>query len=199
MNLKDSETRLNLMRAFAGESQARNRYNMAASVARKEGQYFISKIFDFTANQEQAHATVFYGFLKEINDTNFDFTASYPINCYDTTAKHIQAAVHNEYEEYNSAYKNFADIASKEGFNAIANAFTMIAEIEKIHAERFETIDRMIADGSLTKGNDQTIWVCSNCGHIHTGSAAPMMCPVCSHAQGYFVNDCFKEKTTVLV
>ncbi len=199
MNLANSETKINLMRAFAGESQARNRYNMAASVARKEGYNFVSKIFDFTACQEQAHATVFYGFLKEVNDTNFDITASYPVNCYDTTEKHIEAAIHNEFEEYNSAYKSFAEIAKNEGFNEIAGAFGMIAEIEKIHAERFEQISKMLKDGTIVKGDNSSIWVCTNCGYVHKGPSAPMSCPVCSHPQGYFADDCFKTKTTILI
>jgi len=199
MTLKNSETMQNLMRAFAGESQARNRYNMASSTAKSEGYHFISKIFDFTACQEQAHATVFYGFLKEVNDFNFDFTASYPVNCYDSTLMHLKAAIHNEYEEYNSAYKTFADIAKKEGFNEISGAFTMISEIEKIHAQRFEEICRMFEDGSITKGDSDSLWVCTNCGHVHKGPAAPMVCPVCSHVQGYFVPDSFKGKTTILI
>lgn len=194
MNLKQSETKLNLMRAFAGESQARNRYNMASSVAKKEGHYLISKIFDITACQEQAHATVFYNFLKEENDTNFDICASYPVNCYDTTQKHIESAIANEYDEYSSAYKTFSEIAKKEGFNEISNAFAMIAEIEKTHAERFEALSRILKEGSITRGENSTIWVCTNCGHIHTGPGAPMSCPVCSHTQGYFVKDSFKNE-----
>ncbi len=199
LEFKNSETKLNLMRAFAGESQARNRYNMASSVAKSEGQHFISKIFDFTACQEQAHATVFYGYLKDVNDTEFDFSASYPINVYDTTQKHLEAAVHNEYHEYNNAYKAFAQTAKEEGFNEIANAFSMIANIEETHAKRFEEILKMLKDKTLTKGENNEIWVCTNCGHIHVGPSSPAMCPVCSHSQGYFVKDCFKDKTTILV
>lgn len=199
MNLASSETRINLMRAFAGESQARNRYNMASSAARKEGYHFISKIFDFTACQEQAHATVFYGFLKELNDVNFDICAAYPINCFDTTEKHLKAAVNNEYDEYNSAYRSFAETAKQEGFNQISSAFTMIGEVEKIHAERFDKILKMLNDGSIFKSENSGLWVCTNCGHIHSGVSAPTSCPVCSHPQGYFVNDCFKTETTILI
>ena len=117
MDLQSSQTKINLMRAFAGESMARNRYNMAASTAFSEGHHAIGRIFDFTAKQEQAHATVFYGFLKDVNDTNFDICAAYPVNVYDTTQKHLEAAVKNEYEEYESAYKSFGDTAKAEGFN----------------------------------------------------------------------------------
>ncbi len=199
MNLASSETKINLMRAFAGESQARNRYNMAASTARSEGYFFIGRIFDFTACQEQAHATVFYRFLEEVNDTNFDICASYPVNYYTSTLKHLEAAFHNEMEEYNSAYKDFARVAKEEGFNEISNAFNLISEIEKIHAERFDAILNMIKNGTIDKTDGDSIWVCSNCGHIHKGPAAPNMCPVCQHARGYFVQDSFKEKTTILI
>ena len=199
MELKSSETKINLMRAFAGESMARNRYNMAHSAANKEGHFAVARIFDFTAKQEQAHATVFYNFLKEENETAFDITASYPVNVYTKTEDLLKAAVHNEYEEYNSAYKNFADVAKSEGFNEIANAFTMIAEIEKIHAQRFEELLSLLDAGKLYKCDAGAIWVCTNCGHIHNGPAAPVACPVCSHAQGYFISDSFKEKTTILI
>lgn len=199
MNLKSSETKINLMRAFAGESMARNRYNMAASAANKEGHFAVGRIFDFTAKQEQAHATVFYNFLKEENDTHFDICASYPVNVYTKTEDLLKAAVHNEYEEYNDAYKNFANIAKEEGFNEISNAFNMIAEIERIHAERFEAVLTQLNDGKLYKCDADTIWVCTNCGHVHKGPTAPVACPVCSHAQGYFISDCFKEKTTILL
>lgn len=199
MDFKSSETKINLMRAFAGESMARNRYNMAAETAIKEGYHAIARIFDFTAKQEQAHATVFYDFLKEVNDTNFDITASYPVNVYSTTREHLNAAVKNEYEEYNSAYKTFADIAKSEGFNEISSAFTLISEIEKIHAERFELFLKLMSESKLYKSDTETLWVCSNCGHIHKGSTAPLACPVCSHAQGYFTSDCIKEKTTILL
>jgi len=199
LNLQQSETKINLMRAFAGESMARNRYNMAASKANSEGYYAIGRVFDFTAKQEQAHATVFYNFLKELNDINFDICASYPINVYDSTIKHIEAAAKNEYEEYESAYKSFSDIARQEGFNAIANAFSQISEIEKIHGDRFNDLKTMLESGNMYKGSDDTIWVCTNCGHIHTGNSVPAACPVCSHPQGYFIKDCFKEKTTILL
>lgn len=199
MNLKDSETKINLMRAFAGESMARNRYNMAATTACSEGHHTIARIFDFTAKQEQAHATVFYGFLKEVNNTEFDICAAYPVNVYTTTKEHIDAAIKNEYDEYNSAYKAFADVAKNEGFAEIASAFTMISEIEKIHAERFEMLCKLLSDSKLYKSDTETIWVCTNCGHIHRGTSAPLACPVCSHAQGYFANDCIKEKTPILL
>ncbi len=199
MDFLKSETKINLMRAFAGESMARNRYNMASECAFGEGYQVVGKIFDFTAKQEQAHATVFYGFLKEVNDTDFDITASYPVNSYKTTREHLNAAVKNEYDEYNSAYKYFAEVAQKEGFIEISNAFSMISEIEKIHAERFETFLNLMTSSKLSKADNDTLWVCSNCGHVHKGTSAPLACPVCSHPQGYFADDCIKEKTTILI
>lgn len=199
MEFKQSETKINLMRAFAGESMARNRYNMAATCALSEGYHAIARIFDFTAKQEQAHATVFYGFLKEVNDTDFDITASYPVNVYTSTRDHLSAAVKNEYDEYDSVYSSFADIAKQEGFNQIGNAFTMISEIEKIHAERFEMMLKLFTDSKLAKDDNETLYVCTNCGHIHKGNSAPLACPVCSHPQGYFIKDCIKEKTTILL
>ena len=199
MELKASETKINLMRAFAGESMARNRYNMAHSASGKEGHYAIAKIFDFTAKQEQAHATVFYNFLKEENDCIFDITASYPINVYTKTEDILKSSVHNEYEEHNNIYKNFAEVAASEGFNEISNAFAKIGEIEKIHAQRFENLLNALKGGTLCKSQADTLWVCTNCGHVHSGVSAPVACPVCSHAQGYFVRDSFKEKTTILI
>lgn len=199
MDLQSSQTKINLMRAFAGESMARNRYNMAATKAFSEGYHAIGRVFDFTAKQEQAHATVFYNFLKEVNDTNFDICASYPVNVYDSTEKHLEAAVKNEYEEHNSAYKAFGDTAKSEGFNTIANAFHMIGEIEKIHGDRFDSLLKLLKEGNLYKGNNESIWICTNCGNIHTGPSAPAACPVCAHPQGYYIQDCFKEKTTILL
>ena len=194
-----SQTKANLMKAFAGESMARNRYNMAASCATSEGYHALARLFDFTAKQEQAHATVFYNFLKEVNDTNFDISASYPVNVYTSTRDHLNAAVKNEYEEHNSIYRSFAETAKQEGFNQIANAFGQISEIEKIHAERFELFLRLITDSKLAKDDSEILFVCTNCGHIHKGTSAPLACPVCSHPQGYFVKDSIKEKTTILL
>ncbi|MBE7030987.1 MAG: rubrerythrin family protein [Ruminococcaceae bacterium] len=187
MNLADSQTKINLMRAFAGESQARNRYNMAASKARKDGFYTIAEVFDYTAKQEQAHATVFYNHLKEVVDTNFTMDASYPVNIYDTTLDYLKAAQHNEYEEWQDAYKTFGDIAKEEGFTAISNSFYMIAGIEKVHGDRFGKFAEDLQNGTLYKKEEGTIWICTNCGYLHTGAEAPGLCPVCSHAQGYFL------------
>ncbi len=195
MPLENSVTMYNLMRAFAGESQARNRYNMASRDARNEGYEAIAKIFDATAYQEQAHATVFYGFLSEVNFKNFDITASYPVNVVKTTIEHLKHAVHNELDEYENVYKNFADIAKSEGFDNIAATFNMIAKIENIHAQRFKNLLDDFEDNKLyVKDGDQT-WICTNCGHIHTGPSAPDVCPVCSEPRGYFLH---KDYFTIL-
>lgn len=199
MNFNSSETKINLMRAFAGESMARNRYNMGASRAKSDGHYAIASLFDYTAKQEQAHATVFYNHLKEVNNSNFEINASYPVNVYDNTLQHLEAAVKNEYEEYETIYTSFGDIAKEEGFNAIANSFYMISNIERGHGDRFKLFADALKNSVLYKNETDTIWICTNCGHIHTGPAAPSLCPVCSHPQGYFVNDNFKNSLPVLL
>ena len=132
MEFANSETKINLMRAFAGESQARNRYNMAAKQAKKENLVIVESLFNYIACQEQAHATVFYDHLKEVNDTNFDISASYPVNNYSATKDHLKAAVHNELEEYEDIYRNFAEIAKNEGFPVVASSFELISKIEKL-------------------------------------------------------------------
>lgn len=178
---------------------ARNRYNISASKALSDGHYAIASLFNYTAKQEQAHATVFYNHLKELTDTNFDIDAAYPVNIYDDTLKYLEAAVKNEYEEYENIYKSFGDTAKEEGFNTIANSFYLISDIERGHAERFQVFAQALKDSSLYKTQNETVWVCTNCGYVHTGTSAPLSCPVCSHAQGYFVNDAFKNKLPVLL
>lgn len=189
MELKDSKTRVNLMRAFAGECQARTRYDMAASVARKEGHEGIAKVFEYTANQEKAHAKVFYDFLKASNGEVIMLDTAYPVNSYDTTKEHLASAKKNEYEEWDEVYKEFARIAKEEGFSAISAAFEMISEIEKVHGDRFEKYLDEINNSSLYIDNEETEWICSNCGAIIKGKSAPEICPVCKKNQGYFTKD----------
>jgi rubrerythrin len=186
MLLKDSRTMVNLMRAFAGESQARNRYDMAAKCAKSEGLYIIERTFKCTAKEEQAHATVFYNFLKELNGQKILIDGTYPVNVYSSTLDHLKAAVENEYEEYDEIYKTFGDIAKEEGFEKIAVTFFNIAEIEKTHSERYNKFYEDLKNGTLFKNSTETEWVCTNCGHIHRGVSSPLVCPVCSHPQGYF-------------
>ena len=187
MEFAKSETKINLMRAFAGESQARNRYNMAAEQAKKDGLIVVESLFNYVACQEQAHATVFYDHLKEVNEENIDISASYPVNIYSATLDHLKAAVHNETEEYENVYKTFGEIAKEEGFPVIASSFELIAKIEKNHADKFAAFVRHLEDGTLFERNGQIAWMCTNCGHVHFGPQAPQVCPVCKHERGYFL------------
>ena len=188
MNFENSNTMFNLMRAFAGESQARNRYNMASKTAIKDGYYAIAKIFDLTASQEQAHATVFYNYLKEVNFKNFDISASYPINVVDTTKDHLKYAVDTELSEYQDIYRSFSDEAKSEGFDNIALTFELIGKIENIHATRFKALLDDFDDDTIYQNKPQEIWICTNCGHVHDGPMSPLKCPVCSVDRGYFLN-----------
>ena len=132
-----SETRLNLMRAFAGESQARNRYTFAAGLAKKKNLQVIEGVFTFTANQEQAHAKVFYSLLQQVSGQNLKVDGTYPVELYPDVLQHLRSAQHNEYQEWDHDYKGFAKIAHEEGFAEVAHIFTMISNIEKTHGDRF--------------------------------------------------------------
>lgn len=187
ISLKDSETKTNLMRAFAGESQARNRYIFAASIAKKQGLYVIESVFNFTANQELAHANVFMKHLKEFNGENIEIDASYPVEVTNSVIELLENAAHNEFEEYNDAYKSFAETAEREGLMQIANSFNNIAKIEKTHGERFEMFAKLLRQNQLFVSDVECEWMCLNCGYIHKAKEVPEVCPVCSHVKGYFV------------
>lgn len=187
MNLKTSETAKNLMRAFAGESQARNRYTFAASMAKKEGLPVIRAVFQFTADQEKEHAEVFYNFLKEMAGETIHIDGGYPVDVYDKTLDLLKAARHNEYEEHDIVYKNFGDIALEEGFDRIGQVFHMIAGVEKTHGDRFALFADLLESSKLFASEVETGWVCLNCGYIYKGKIAPKYCPVCEHEQGWFV------------
>ena len=186
-DLRDSETAKNLMRAFAGESQARNRYTFAAGLAHFQKMPVVEQIFTYTANQEKEHAEIFYKFLEPLDKETIFIDGGYPVDMEQNTLAQLNAAAHNEFEEYDVVYKSFGDIAKKEGFTQIGNAFHMIAEIEKTHGERFQYLADRLGSGKLFISDVKTGWVCLNCGHIHFGTEAPQMCPVCKHEQGYFV------------
>lgn len=186
-DFKTSETAKNLMRAFAGESQARNRYTFAAECAKKQGLHVIEAVFNFTAGQEKEHAEIFYNHLKELVGQTIEIDAGYPVEPYDDVLKHLNAAVHNEYEEHDPVYKDFANTASQEGFSAVAASFNMIAKIEKTHGDRFKMFADFLEQNKLFVSDVQEGWMCLNCGHIHTGTSAPARCPVCDHEQGYFI------------
>ena len=187
MNFINSVTKENLMRAFAGESQARNRYTFAASLAKKKDLYVVSAVFGFTADQEKEHAEIFYQHLKELAGQNIFIDGGYPVDISEKVEDLLKMAKHNEYEEYNDVYKGFAEKAEEEGFNKIAASFRMIAEIEKIHGDRFDRFARMLEEGSLFVSDVKTEWMCLNCGYVYTGTKAPNICPVCDHSQGFFI------------
>ena len=182
-----SQTRENLMRAFAGESQARNRYTFAASQAQKEGLAVVAQVFTFTAAQEQAHAKVFYKFLQELSGQTVSVDGTYPVDLYPDTLGQLKAARHNEYQEFEHDYAHFAQIARQEGFDLIGGRFEMIARIEKTHGDRFGLFADLLEGKKLFDKGEETVWMCLNCGQIITATAAPQLCPVCSHEQGYFI------------
>lgn len=188
VDFMDSRTRENLMRAFAGESQARNRYTFAASAARKEKLESVARVFEFTADQERAHAKVFYDLLLPSAGQNIAIDGNYPIDLSDRTLDLLKAARHNEYEEFEHDYAAFAEIAHREGFDLIGGQFELIAQIEKTHGDRFGLLAELLEKGTLFgEDNHQEVWMCLNCGEIITASLAPQVCPVCRHGQGYYV------------
>lgn len=188
MDFKTSETKINLMRAFAGESQARNRYTFAASQAKKEGLQLIENVFLYTAGQEKEHAEVFYNHLRAMaGETIVIDHAGYPIDLADSTLQLLRMAQHNEYQEHDVEYKRFGDKAKEEGFAEIAASFHMIAEIEKVHGDRFGKFADFLEQNKLFVSDVDTGWICLNCGHIYTGKEAPAQCPVCHHDRGYFI------------
>lgn len=187
MELKDSQTKLNLMRAFAGESQARNRYTFAHGMAKQQKLYVLAEMFKFTAEQEKEHAEIFYNHLKELTGQTIKIDGGYPVDLYEDMLGVLKSAKHNEFEEFEDVYPAFAKVAKEEGFTKIANDFEAIAKIEKIHGLRFDRMAMLIENHQLFASSKNEKWLCLNCGHIHEGTKAPQMCPVCSHEQGYFL------------
>lgn len=187
MDFSKSITKDNLMRAFAGESQARNRYTFAAAQAQKSGLHVISAIFAFTASQEKEHAEIFYGHLREMAGSTISVDGGYPVDISDSVAELLARAQHNEYEEHDSVYKSFGETARQEGFDRIAAAFQQIAGIEKIHGDRFGRYARLIQEGKLFVSDVEEEWMCLNCGFVFRGKAAPSSCPVCRQERGYFI------------
>ena len=172
MELKGSKTEQNLMTAFAGESQARNKYTYFASKAKKEGYEQIAAIFQETADNEKEHAKMWFKLLHG---------GEVP-----TTAENLLAAAEGEYYEWTDMYDEFAKVAEEEGFKAIAAKFRMVAEIEKHHEERYRKLLKNIEDEVVFSKDEDCIWICRNCGHIVVGKKAPKVCPVCAHPQSYF-------------
>lgn len=185
--LKNSVTKENLLRAFAGECQAWRRYELAAGQAKNQKLQVLYWLFNYTANQEKEHAEIFYNHLQAFHGQEISMCANYPIDHSTDLAVLLDCAAKHEADEYNSIYKSFGDKAKEEGFTAIASSFHMIAEIEKIHSERFARYARLMHQNQLFDNGTPTTFICLNCGHIHHAMGAPQICPVCSHDQGYFV------------
>ncbi len=186
-DFKQSETMKNLMRAFAGESQARNRYTFAAAQAHQQGLFVLEQVFKFTADQEQEHAEIFYNQLKELAGETISIDGTYPVDLSPNMSELLKMAQHNEYEEHDDVYKNFGDKAQEEGFGKAAMKFHKIAEIEKMHGDRFGAFAKLLEENQLFVSKVETKWICLNCGYIYEGKEVPMSCPVCDHEQGWYV------------
>lgn len=187
VEFKNSETKDNLMRAFAGESQARNRYTFGASQAKKEKHQAIAQIFLYTADQEREHAEIFYKHLKELGGETIHVDGGYPVDITDDLAELLRMAQHNEYEEHDDVYRHFAEKADEEGFDRVAASFRMIAQIEQYHGDRFGRFAEWLEKNKLYVSDVKTGWICLNCGFVYEGEKAPEKCPVCNHDQGYFI------------
>jgi rubrerythrin len=183
MELKGSQTEKNLLAAFAGESQARNRYTYFASQARKEGYMQISAIFEETANQEKEHAKREFKFLK---GGEVEITAAFPAGVIGSTLENLKAAAAGEHYETTEMYPEFAKTADKEGFLEIADVFRRIAVAEKRHEDRYVALAKNISDGTVFKRKKTVRWTCRNCGYVHEGTEPPETCPACAHPQSSF-------------
>lgn len=186
-SLKGSETAKNLMKAFAGESQARTRYTYYAGIAKKENYIQIYNIFTEIAEQEKEHAKIFYRFLlNDFQNEEIMIEASYPVDFFEETGENLKAAAKGEKEEWVKLYPMFAKKASEEGFIAISEKFRQIASIEKYHEEKFESLLKSLNDSSIFIRDEKTLWKCNNCGYIYESKEAPKVCPVCMYPQGFF-------------
>jgi rubrerythrin len=183
MALKGSMTEKHLLAAFAGESQARNRYTYFASQARNEGLVQMAQIFEETANQEKEHAKRFFKFLEGGDVT---IQASYPAGKIGTTLDNLKAAAAGEMFEWGTLYPGFAETAEQEGFKDIAAVFRNIAVAEKQHEKRYKELAANLEAGRVFKRGNKVVWRCLNCGYLHEGTDAPAQCPACAHPQAYF-------------
>jgi rubrerythrin len=182
-SIKGTKTEQNLLKSFAGESQARNRYTYAAGVARKEGYMQIADAFEETANQEKEHAKRFFGFLE---GGMLDIMATFPAGLLGTTAENLLAAVNGENEEHTELYPSFAATAKEEGFPEIAAVWHAISVAEKQHEKRYRALYANIEADRVFKRDEPVAWRCRNCGYLYTATGAPEKCPACAHPQGYF-------------
>ncbi len=183
MNIKGSRTEKNLLTAFAGESQARNRYSYYAGQAKKDGFVQIQHVFEETANHEKEHAKRFFKFLQ---GGEKEIQAAFPAGVIGTTAENLKASADGENHEWTSMYPEFAKIANEEGFDEIAEVFNSIAVAEKQHERRYLGLLKNVKEGTVFKKAETAVWRCQNCGYLHEGSEATMKCPACNHPQAHF-------------
>ncbi len=181
--LKGSQTESNLLKAFAGESQAKNRYEMYAIQARKDGYQQIAEIFELTSRQEESHAKTFFRFLE---GGMLEFTATFPSGKIGTTEENLLAAVEGENEEWTTLYPEFAKIAEKEGYREVSTSFKLIAEIEAEHEARFLKLLDNIQNNKVFQRDTVQEWVCRKCGYVHKSKKALEKCPACKHPKSYF-------------
>jgi len=181
--LKGTKTEQNLLKAFAGESQARMRYDYFAKQAKKEGLEQISGIFAETALNEKEHAKRFFKFLE---GGMIEITAMYPAGKIGSTLENLKAAAEGENEEWTELYPEFAKIAEEEGFKEVGDTFRMIAKVEKAHEDRYVKLYNNLEEGKVFEKDNKIIWKCRNCGYLHEGNKAPETCPACLHPQAYF-------------
>lgn len=182
-SLKGTKTEQNLLKSFAGESQARNRYEFFAKVAKAEGYEQIAAIFQKTADQEKQHAKRFFKFLE---GGDVEITAAYPAGKIGTTQENLKAAAAGENEEWTMLYPEFSEMAKSEGFSEVSTAFKMIAKVEAEHEKRYLKLLKNIEEGSVFVKKEKVLWVCRNCGYIHEGDKALEKCPACLHPKAYF-------------
>jgi len=183
VSLKGSKTEKNLLKSFAGESQARNRYIFFTSVAKKEGYVQIQRIFEETAANEKEHAEMFFKYLE---GGEVKITATYPAGKIGTTEENLLAAAEGELLEWGTLYPDFAKVAREEGFLDVAESFTEIAEVEEEHEKRYRKLLENVKNGLVFKRDEEVEWHCLNCGYIHNGKEAPEVCPACKHPQSYY-------------
>ncbi|RLA41741.1 MAG: rubrerythrin family protein [Gammaproteobacteria bacterium] len=182
-SIKGTQTEKNLLLAFAGESQARNRYTYFAGAARKEGLVQIAEIFEETANQEKEHAKRFFKFLE---GGDVEITETFPAGKIATTLENLRMAAAGEEHEWTEMYPSFAKVAREEGFKSIASAFDAIAIAEKQHGKRYKDLADNLESGKVFKRNHKVVWRCRNCGYLHEAEEAPNVCPACIHPQSHF-------------
>jgi rubrerythrin len=183
MNFNGSQTEKNLLAAFAGESQARNRYTFFASKAKKEGYEQIAAIFEETAANEKEHAELFF---KHLKGGVVEITASYPAGVIGSTLDNLKAAAEGEKMEWGTIYPNFGDVAEKEGFLEVARTFRMVAQVEAYHERRYNKLLANVQEGKVFKKDTPIKWKCRNCGMVIEGTTAPEKCPTCEHPKAYF-------------